>query len=313
METDRKFVNGVAELHKNDCIRENSVNDTMEHLSDKSHRGSNKGDECVKPKTEFSDTKMNPVRVQIYGRQNSAINPLMNVDDHVWSELSYKSTDSNIKYVDDESVLEQFRRLKKCIYCMSVGSLFMLTLAVLVFIILIFKTAPQSNTNDDTADMPQVVSAQRQHVKTSGNFMLDQNILKETGEIRWMNDIYSIIETVSDNRCVKITLSGDYFINSRFTFRIPVEEEETLFTHNLRIITENEENDIFCRQFINIPSRRTSEFRQTSVFTKIFHHLHAGELICADVSAPKLLYVSGIDNDLTIVRLHNDVTDITNL
>lgn len=130
--------------------------------------------------------------------------------------------------------------------------------------------------------------------------------VSETSQVRWLHDIYSIIDIVPETNCVKIPLNGDYFVNSRFTFKIPVEEEQSLLTHTLRVLSADGVNVSFRRQYVDIPNDRVSEYRKTSVFTKIFH-LQAGEKLCASVSIPELLYASGIDNDLTMVRLNDGV------
>lgn len=109
--------------------------------------------------------------------------------------------------------------------------------------------------------------------------------------------------------CLTIPDDGKYLVISRFTFLIPPGEKETILTHQLELKAENEAGEItrrvFKRQYVSIVEQQlkaSTELRKSSNFIQSFE-LHAGNEVCTKVSNPELLYISSIDNDVTIIKV----------
>jgi hypothetical protein len=133
--------------------------------------------------------------------------------------------------------------------------------------------------------------------------------ITEKKSVRWMADANSRIVPSENEPCLLIPEDGKYLVFSRFTFRIPPGENETILTHQLAIKSVNEAGEkvkkVLKRQYVSIVEhqiKNDSEMRKPSVFIQSFE-LSAGNEVCTWVSSPELLYISPIDNDVTIIKV----------
>ncbi|XP_045201587.2 uncharacterized protein LOC123555086 [Mercenaria mercenaria] len=199
-----------------------------------------------------------------------------------------------------------------CLYSMSGCSclLSVLTIGLVVFVLLKVSTEKQEIATSMGFSHPGQTATE---VNTAGSFKINQTYLREHKRIVWLKDETSEIIPSSVDDCLKVPYGGKYLVVSRFTFNILPEDNITTIIHFFKLKTSAgvQKDGGYKRKYVSVLENklRTSnevkankELRKPSVFIEFFD-LDANDQICPNVSSPKLLYESRMDNDVNIIKV----------
>ncbi|WAR27831.1 hypothetical protein MAR_013535 [Mya arenaria] len=213
------------------------------------------------------------------------------------------------------------RRWRRVMWCMVVNAIitFLLSCAVIVLII-------SRPTSSEPLQVSEFVSAKfampdsqkplqesfknkPEHARPIGRFVLDQQVLKNEGSLRWKESEQtagSSVKPSQNDSCVVVPEAGLYRVSSLITFKFNGLTDRSEVAHSVSVPTDTDEGTL-QRQVIAVPYRDPALPKRQETMVPSFHlttaKVKAHNRICIAVTPVNLVYKSNIDNALMVEKV----------